>query len=323
MKAVIINRFGASDVLEINNNLPQPVVNDNQVMVNVKAAGVNPLDWKIRKGMLRMILGANFPMVLGNDAAGVIVKCGRRVKDFKVGDNVYCMLDPSKKPSFFGFAKTGSYAEYAVTREDTLSLMPKTLSYEEAASIPLCGLTAYQVLVNKVKLEKGSKILINGASGGVGVFATQIAKALGAEVTAVCGTKNVELMKKLGADRVIDYTKHNFLELPDKYDVCYDIVVGITYRESKKVLTDNGVYISNLASPIFVFLPFLRRVKLFKKRTFAWVEPCGEDLQRISEMINKGQIRPVIDKVFSIDEVRSAHEHSENGKVAGKIVLKL
>ena len=323
MKAAVIKKFGSSDVLEIDNNYPEPIIKDNQVLINVKATGINPLDWKIRKGMLRLILGSNFPIILGNDAAGIIVKCGKKVKDFKVGDNVYCMLDSNEGFSYFGFAKSGSYAEYAVTREDTLSLKPETLSYEEAASFPLCCLTVYQVLIHKVNIKKGDRILINGASGGVGIFAIQIAKALGAIVTAVCSTKNIELIRRIGADYVVDYTKNDFLQLNEKFDIVYDVVVGTTYKKCKNILNNNGIFISNIANPLVFLFPFLRNIKIFRKRTFAWVEPSGKDLQKITEMVNKGHIKPVIDKVFSIEEIRNAHLYSENGRVVGKLVVKI
>ncbi len=323
MRAVIINSFGSSDVLEIDNNYPKPDIKDNQALINVKAAGINQLDWKIRKGMLKLILGSNFPIILGNDASGVIVKCGNNVKDFKVGDSVYCMLDSNETFSYFGYAKSGAYAQYAVTRSDTLSLKPEILSYEEAASFPLCCLTAYQVLVHKINIQKGDKILINGASGGVGIFAVQIAKALGAVVTAVCSTKNIELIKKLGADYVIDYTKNDLSQLTEKFKIVYDIVVNTTYKKCKNILDNNGIFISNLASPIVILFPFLRKTKNFKKRTFAWVEPCGKDLQKITEMVNNGHLKSVIDKIFSIEEIRKAHEYSESGRVVGKLVVRI
>jgi len=323
VKAVIINKFGSADVLEIDNNYPVPSIKDNQVLINVKAAGINPLDWKIRKGMLQLILGSKFPIILGNDAAGIIVKRGKKVRNFNVGDQVFCMLDSNEKFSHNGFAKSGSYAEFAVTREDTLSLMPEKVTYEEAASFPLCCLTVYQVLVHKVCIKKGDKILINGASGGTGIYAIQIAKALGAIVTAVCSTKNIELIRKLGADYVVDYTKIDFLQLNEKFDFVYDVILGTTYGKCKKLLNNNGIFISNIANPFVILFPFLKNFKLNKNRTYAWVEPSGKDLQKITEMIKTGHIKPVIDKVFSIEDIHKAHEYSETGRVVGKLIVKI
>ncbi|PKR80685.1 hypothetical protein CW751_07905 [Brumimicrobium salinarum] len=154
MKAAIINSFGDPNVLSLDNDFPKPDIKKNQVLIKVIATGINPLDYKIRKGELRQVLGKKFPMVLGNDAAGIVVKCGDEAHGFKVGDHVYGMTDSYEKPSYFGFAKTGSYAEYVATRADTLSLKPSNLTFEEAASVPLCALTSYQVLVKKSKLSK-------------------------------------------------------------------------------------------------------------------------------------------------------------------------
>ena len=168
MKAIVIKEFGSVDVLQYVDNYPQPVMADNQVLLKVYAAGINPLDWKIRQGQLKALLGSKFPLILGNDASGIVVAVGKLVRDFKVGDEVFCLLDANQRASWTGFAKSGAYAEYAVTRADTLAHKPKNITHQQAASIPLAALTAYQVLMHRAHIKQGDKVLINGASGGVG-----------------------------------------------------------------------------------------------------------------------------------------------------------
>ena len=203
MKAIVIKEFGSVDVLQYVDNYPQPVMADNQVLLKVYAAGINPLDWKIRQGQLKALLGSKFPLILGNDASGVVVAVGKLVRDFKVGDEVFCLLDANQRASWTGFAKSGAYAEYAVTRADTLAHKPKNITHQQAASIPLAALTAYQVLMHRAHIKQGDKVLINGASGGVGLFALQIAKALGANVTAICSERHHHLVLGLGANAAI------------------------------------------------------------------------------------------------------------------------
>ncbi|MCP4105120.1 MAG: NAD(P)-dependent alcohol dehydrogenase [Desulfobacteraceae bacterium] len=327
MRAIAINRFGASDVLEIMSDFPDPAISGNQVLIKVHSAGVNPLDWKIREGQLRFSLGSNFPMILGNDVSGTIVDIGSDVTNFRIGDEVFCLSDASPKRSLTGFAKSGAYAELAVTREDTLSYKPNTVSHQEAASIPLAALTAYQTLQYKARIKKGDKVLINGASGGVGTFAVQIAKALEGKVTAVCGTSNQDLVASLGSDRVIDYRKQKITELNEKYDVIYDVAAVTSFFRCKGLLTKTGIFISNLANPFNLLSTILFpafRIFGFKKRyTFAWVKSSGDDLKNISQMIDDAKIRGVIDKVYEMEEIREAHDYSQSGLVKGKIIINI
>ncbi len=327
MKAVVIRGFGPPDVLAQENDYPMPEPLSNQVLIKVTASGVNPLDLKIRKGMLRFIAPSKFPVILGNDASGVIVKSGSDVRDFIVGDQVYCMVDSNKRFASSGFAKGGSYAEYCVTREDTLSLKPGTISSEEAAAVPLSCLTAYQALVHQARIDNRSKVLINGASGGVGVYAVQIAKAHHAEVTAVCSSRNTDLMRELGADDVIDYREQEFCRLPDQFDLVYDVAATATYWKCKSILKKNGLYISNVAKPMNIIttylFPILGIFGFEKRSTFAWVKPSGKDLAAITGMIEAGKIRPIIDKVFSLDEIKDAHQYLESGMAKGKIIIKM
>ena len=327
MKAALIRKFGPPDVIEYENEYPEPRIYDNQVIIKVESAGVNPLDYKTRKGDLRFVTGSSFPIILGNDVSGVIVKCGSKVCNFKEGDEVYCMVDSNIKFSLLGFARSGAYAEYCITREDTLCLKPKSITHEEAASLPLSCLTAYQALVYKAKIKKGSKILINGASGGVGVNAIQIAKVFGANVTAVCSARNAETVRNLGADAVIDYNETNIARLNHKFDIVYDVAVSTSYRKCKNILNKDAVFISNIANPANMLTsylyPFLKIFGVHRKNTYAWVKPSGKDLSIISRMIDDGKIRPVIDRIFLFSEISMAHEYIESGKVKGKVVIKV
>lgn len=323
MKAAVINSFGSSDVFSIEQDMPLPEIHDNHILVKVQASSVNPLDWKTRNGDLKMVLGKKFPMILGNDVSGIVVKCGDNVKNLKTGDQVYGMVDTNVKPSWFGFAGTGAYAEYVCAREDTVSLKPHSVTFEAAAAVPLCALTAYQALVKKLKIKKGDSVLINGASGGVGVFAVQIAKAYGATVTAIAGERNKELLFELGADTFYDYKKTAMSDIDQTFDIVYDVVANASYKETKHLLTPNGVYISNIPSPIAAIIPWLRNTKKAKKKTFAWVMPNSSDLAVIATMIDEGKIKIVVDSVYSLENISAAHHHSETKSVTGKIVVKV
>jgi 2-desacetyl-2-hydroxyethyl bacteriochlorophyllide A dehydrogenase len=325
MKAIVINQFGTPDVLKIQSDIPTPSISSDQVLIKIYAAGINPLDWKIRQGDLKFILGSEFPMVLGNDASGVIVEVGSAIQNFKIGDEVYCLLDTSTKAALTGFAKSGAYAQMAVTREDTLSLKPKVMTHSEAASVPLAALTAYQALHYKAKIKSGDKVLINGASGGVGIFATQLAKLAGANVTAVCSEANTDMVTSLGADIIINYKSQKVTELDGNFDIIYDIAGSITFSECKKRLTSTGVFISNLASLAnmlsSVLYPITSALGFKKKNTFAWVKSSGKDLTTISKLINNGQLTTVIDGTYKMEEIKEAHFYSQSGRIKGKIVL--
>lgn len=325
MKAAIIRKFGTADCLEITPDFPRPVLQPNQVLMRVHAAGVNPLDWRIRRGDMRLFLGARFPMVLGNDASGVVEDIGSAVTTVRPGDAVFCMLDSFAAPSRRGFAGTGAYAEFAVTREDTLAPKPRNLSHEEAASVPLAALTALQTLRDRGKIEKGDRVLINGASGGVGIFAVQFARHFGATVTAVCGTRNKALVGELGADEVISYQERKLAGIDGSFDIVYDVAVTSSFPECRRLLAKNGIYISNIGGPASMLStwlsPVLRLAGIENRNTFAWVRPSGSDLALIAGMLERGELRTVIDRVFPLDAVREAHAYSETGHACGKIVL--
>jgi len=234
MKAVFYNRYGSPDVLEIG-ELEKPTINDDEILVKAYASSVNPVDWKIRKGSLKIFTGKKFPKGVGADTVGTVVEVGEKVTGFDIGDEVY-----GKLSGFNGSA----CAEFIVAKPEDLAHKPKNLDYNEAAAVPLAALTAYQSLINQGGITKSSKVLVNGCSGGVGHFAVQIAKAMGADVTGVCSTKNVKLSKELGADKVIDYTKENVTDNDVKYDIFFDAVANQSYGKIKPILNKNGRYVT-------------------------------------------------------------------------------
>ncbi|HEX2993432.1 MAG TPA: NAD(P)-dependent alcohol dehydrogenase [Anaerolineales bacterium] len=326
MKAAVIRRFGSPEVLEIVRDYPCPTPLPNQVLLRVKTAGINPLDCKPRQGQLYLLEGARFPIILGNDVSGTIVEVGSAVTKFKVGEDVFCFLDADSQPSWTGFAKGGAYAEFAVTRADTLALKPKLMSHTEAASVPLAALTAYQVF-QRIGVKSGAKVLINGASGGVGSFAVQFAKNLGCFVTAVCSENKRAVAVSSGADQIINYKEHPITGLQATYDVIYDVAMTTSFAQCRHLLSQTGIFVSNanLTNPLNMlttwFFRGLRFVGVQQRTEFAWVKPSGGDLEAIAQMIDKGFLRTAIDRVYALEDIRLAHEYSESGRVQGKIVI--
>jgi 2-desacetyl-2-hydroxyethyl bacteriochlorophyllide A dehydrogenase len=310
MKAVVIYRYGAAEVLQYE-DVEQPKIEPTQLLVKVRASSVNPIDWKIRQGMLSLITGSKFPIVLGFDVAGDVVAVGSGVTRFKPGDAIY------GSTSFPG----GGYAEFAAVPENLVALKPTNLNYEEAAAVPLAALTALQALREQGNIQTGQTVLINGAAGGVGIFAVQIAKALGAVVTGVSSTKNLDLVKSLGADRVIDYTQEDFTEDIAQYDIIFDAVGKRSLSQTKRVLKPNGIYITTLPSPEVLLEGILTAFLPGQKAKFILQKPNTQDLVYLKELIEAGKIRVVIDRTYPLQELAAAHSYSETGRAVGKIVL--
>jgi NADPH:quinone reductase-like Zn-dependent oxidoreductase len=313
MKAAVIDQFGPSSALQVR-DIPIPEITADQILVEVHAASVNPIDWKIGQGMMGDRYGNDFPMVLGLDASGVVVKVGDSVTEFKQGDEVYARSDN-------GAGKC--YAEYVALNPGTVALKPASLSHEEAAAIPLAALTPLIGMRDCAALKAGDRILIIGASGGVGIFAVQIAKLMGADVTAVCSTRNLDLVEELGADRVIDYTKEDVLCAGDDYDVIYDAVGAETYESAKPALKAEGLYLTLVPVPgIDFFIPGQTERATGKGYFVAWT-PHASDLRILSEWVASGQLRPVIDSEYSLGEIRQAHERSRTLRAQGKIIIRM
>ena len=332
MKAMILDRYGKKGRMRLG-ELPEPKLDENEVLVQVHAAGVNPLDALIKSGEFQMFLPYRFPLVLGHDVAGIVVRVGKRVKKFKPGDKVY------SRPDDF---RIGAFAELIAIKEDSLAFKPKSLSMEEAASIPLVGLAAWQALVEAAKLKKGQKIFIQAGSGGVGIVAIQLAKHLGAFVATTTSTANVEWVKRLGADIVIDYKKDDFEKILHGYDVVLNSQDGKTLEKSLSVLKSGGKLISISGPPTPEFADaikapwFVKQVMRFlsagirskAKRlgvnySFLFMKANGGQLHQITELIDSGAIHTVVDRVFSFESTQEALDYVETGRAKGKVVVKI
>lgn len=313
MKAIITNKYGTTDVL-LYENTDKPVIRDDEILVQVHACSVNPVDWKIRKGDTKWLTGRKPPKILGGDYSGTIAEIGRKVSDYKEGDNVWGMVNPFKG---------GTYAEYVKVKKEEICLKPQNLSFEEASSIPLVGLTAYQSLVYKGLIKKGDNVLINGCTGGVGFAGLQIAKAFGCKVTGVCSTSNIQQVKRIGVDEVIDYTNENVLDRIDNYDIFFDAVASTSFLSAKLTLKNNGIYITTIPSFQSMVLGPLVNMVSEKKAKIIFVKPSSMDLEILKEIVEKGDLLPVIEKVYPLEQVREAHTRSETGRVVGKLVLRV
>ncbi|MBW6498147.1 MAG: NAD(P)-dependent alcohol dehydrogenase [Bacteroidales bacterium] len=310
MKAMVINQFGGPEQLAMQ-EVAMPSPGSGQVLIRIHAAGLNPVDYKIRNGSMKLITGRKFPRILGQDIAGVVEQAGKNSK-FRPGDRVYGML---------GY-QGGGYAEFLAVNESQLAPIPEHLSMAEAAVTPLGALTSYQSFKIAGGLKAGSRVLINGASGGVGTFAVQIAKALGAHVTAVCSARNVEFVRSLGADRIIDYTTEDFTNLEPEFNIVFDAVAKSSFQKSKKILVKDGAFISTLPLHglfFYQFTNFLRSQKAY----FSAIKPKGEDLMVISDFISKGLVKVHIEKTFPLEQAARAHELIETERVRGKLVLEV
>lgn len=311
MKAVFINQYGSTQVLQYG-DLETPSLKRNQLLVKVYASSVNPVDWKIRSGQLQVLTGYKFPLVLGFDVAGEVVEVGESVTRFQKGDKIYAYLDS---------VPGGAYAEYAVVSERVACLKPENTSYEEAAAVPLAATTALQALRDLGQILPGHQVLINGASGGVGSFAVQIAKALKAEVTAVCSTQNVELVKSLGAERVIDHTIQNFTKDTSVYDIIFDAVAKQSFSSCKDSLKPNGIYVTTLPDPDSVVQSVITFLIPGKKSKLIVAQSSGQDLAYLKELIEAGKMRSLIERTYPLSELAAAHEQSEQGHVVGKLAI--
>ena len=306
-------------------------MHEDDVLIQIHAAGVNPLDSKIRDGEFKLLLPYRLPLILGNELAGIVVRVGSRVGRFKPGDEVYARPDKNR---------IGTFAEFITVREDDLAIKPRNLTMEEAASIPLVGLTAWQALIEMGKLKKGQKVLIHAGSGGVGTFAIQLAKHVGAIVATTTSAANVDLVKRLGADIVIDYRKDRFEEVLRDYDLVLNSLDGETLKKSLLVLKPGGklISISGPPDPDFArslglgrILGFAMRLLSFRIRrqakrhrvdySFLFMRASGDQLRHISSLIETGAVRPVVDQVFPFESTKEAMAYVETGRAKGKVVV--
>jgi NADPH:quinone reductase-like Zn-dependent oxidoreductase len=315
MKAIVIDGYGGPERLILGEQ-PDPKIGAGELLIKVRAAGVNPVDWKIRRGDLKLFLRIGFPYTPGGDVAGEVVAVGAGVSRFKPGDAVVAFVDVKRG---------GGYAELAIVNESAAALKARSLSFAEAASLPIAGCTALQALRDVGKLRDGSAVLINGAAGGVGHFAVQIAKALGATTSATCGPANIEFVKSLGADRVIDYSRQDFTQEADRYDTVFDAVAMSSFAACRQVLKAGGTYVSTLPSPsVFVWGALQGVAGLLgpaKQSKFIWVRPVGADLEFLGQLADTGRLRPTLNQTFPLELAREAQQVSQEGHTRGKIVL--
>jgi NADPH:quinone reductase-like Zn-dependent oxidoreductase len=313
MKAVVFNKYGGSEVIEVR-QMPRPVPGVDDVLIKVRAAAINPVDWKIRKGMARILTGSKFPKILGSECSGEVVETGVQVKGFREGDRVI---------GFPGIRRLSAFAEYVCVSEKNTFAKPESISFEEASTIPVAGLTALQSLRNLGHISRNYLVLINGASGGVGTFSVQIAKIFGAHVTAVSSSSNAALLKDLGADNIIDYNQKDFTKSSERYDIVFDAVSKRSFSECTRVLAPHGIYVNTLPELSVLLNQYLIGFLMKKKARSVMVRPNAADMEWMRDHIESGRIKIIIDRAYSLDQIVEALAYSETGRARGKIVLRV
>ena len=313
MKSAQINKYGSSEVIEINQSTPEPTLSPGKVLVTIKAAGVNPVDWKIREGYMQQMISLQFPSTLGIDFSGVIKQVGEGVSssDFKNGDDVYGQAGVISGGS-------GAFAEIALANTESIAYKPKSSSYPEAAGLPSVGVSASQALKENIKLSSGQKILIHGGAGGIGSIAIQLAKYLGAYVATTTSANDKQFVQELGADVVIDYRTQTFEDLLQDYDAVFDTVGGDTYRRSFKVLQKGGVIVSMLEQPDSELMN-----QYGVNAIFQFTQADRERLTKVAQWVDENNIRVHIEKKFSLDEAGVALDYQRNVHPRGKVVLNI
>jgi NADPH:quinone reductase-like Zn-dependent oxidoreductase len=332
MKALILKRYGASDALEFE-EVARPLIRPDEILVQVHAAGVNPIDNMIPKGMFKPILKFDLPAVMGSDLAGTVVEVGSRVSRFKVGDAVFA--------SVFDLG-TGSFADFVAVPERAAARKPANLSFAEAASLPMVGLTAWQAFKERMRLAPGQKVFIPAGAGGIGTFAIQLAKQLGATVGTTTSTGNVDFVRALGADDVVDYKRQAFEQVLQGYDAVLGTVRGDGLEKALHIVRPDARVVSLIGPPDaafaeargmnvvmkFVFGVLSSKIRRLARRrgasyAFMFVRPDGAQLAAIGDLLEAGRIRPVIDKVFPFADARAGLEYLERGHARGKVVLQM
>lgn len=313
MHAIVMRRYGGLENLR-QSEVPDPRPGPGDCLVRVKAAGVNPLDWKMRKGSLRAVYPQRLPAIPGHDVAGVVESTGPGVTRFEKGDEVFGMTAPGHG---------GAYAELARVPASQLARKPSNVSFEMAAAIPLAGLTAYQALRDFGQMRGMMRVLINGVSGGVGLFALQLARLHGARVVGVCSEKNTEFIQSMQAEKVFDYRKVDPFKGAPAYDLIFDAVGSGRSREALRVLKPGGVYVSTRPGFHLLWCHYLGNVWSREKAYYCAVQPRSEDLEDLARWLQAGKILVETEATYPLSEVRSAHARSETGRVRGKLVLSL
>ena len=313
MKAIVTSGYGSVDVLEVR-EVEKPEISDGGILIRVRACSVNPIDWKIRSGQMKMVSGLKPPKILGGDFSGTVEAIGKGINEFKIGDEVWGHVNA---------IRGGAYAEYIKVNVANICLKPNNFDFTQAATIPLAGLTAYQSLVGLGEVKANSEVLINGCTGGVGSVAVQVAKFFGCTVTGVCSTKNIEYAKRIGVDVIVDYKQEDVLNLSKEFDSVYDFVGNLSFAASKKILKENGTFVT--AVPSLSMLLFGGMLNHFrsKKCKGILVKSSRVDLEALRGMAEIGKLVATIETVLPLDQVRQAHTMSESGRVVGKIVMSI
>ena len=312
MKSAQINRYGGSEVIEINQNTPELTLSSGKVLVSIKSAGINPADWKIREGAFQQMIHLQSPFTLGMDFSGVIKQVGEGVSsDFKQGDEVYGQAGVINGGS-------GAFAEMALAKTESIANKPKRLSHVEAAALPLVGVSAWRALVENIELSKGQRILIHGGAGGIGSIAIQLAKYLGAFVATTVSANDKVFVEELGADHVIDYKNQHFEDLLHDYDSVFDTVGGESYKRSFKVLKKGGIIISMLEQPNSELMN-----QYNVKAIFQFTQADRQRLTKLAEWVDQNNIKVNTDRTFLLDEVGKALDYQKDAHPRGKVVLKM
>jgi alcohol dehydrogenase len=311
MKSAQINQYGGSEVVKINPSTSEPTVSSGKVLVTIKAAGVNPVDWKIREGGFQQLISLPFPSTLGMDFSGVIKQVGGGVipSEFKQGDEVYGQAGVVNGGS-------GAFAEMALAKKESIAHKPKGLSHPESAALPLVGVSAWWALVDDIGLSNGQKILIHGGAGGIGSIAIQLAKNLGAYVATTVSTNDKQFVQELGADIVIDYKTQTFEDVVHEYDAVFDTVGGETYRRSFKVVKKGGIIVSMLEQPDSELMN-----QYDVKAIFRFTQATRERLTKLAQWVDQNNIRVNVEKKFSLDEAGDALDYQKDVHPRGKVVL--
>lgn len=308
MRAARINDYGGEEVLKIVDDAPKPLVKAGQVLVQVHAAAVNPFDYKVREGRMKDALPLEFPATLGGDCAGVVAQVGEGVSGFVIGDEVYGQAN--------AVGGEGSFAEFTAIKAASLAPKPASLDFVTAAAVPLAGCSAYQALVDHAQLQSGQKILVHGGAGGIGTYAIQLAKHLGAHVATTAAAEDVEYVKGLGADEAIDYKSQAFDTLLEGYDVVYDTVGGETNTQSYGVLRPGGVLVSMVAEPDNDLMERHNVTAIYQS-----TKVTTERLTKLAELIDQGVLTVNVDKVFPLEEAAQALAYLQEGRHKGKVVI--
>ncbi|RFA33322.1 NADPH:quinone reductase [Virgibacillus dokdonensis] len=310
MKAIIINQYGHANQLQ-ERDVPKPQIKDNQVLVEMHATSINPIDWKVREGYLKEMLPLEFPIILGWDAAGIVQEIGSSVTKFKTGDRVFARPATSAQ---------GTYAEYTAIDEDKLALLPENITFDEAAAVPLAGLTAWQCLFDFGQVKANDKVFIHAGSGGVGTYAIQFAKHVGAYVATTASENNKELVESLGADKFINYKKEDFTEIIKDYDLVIDTIGGEVQEKSMHVLKEGGKLVSIVQPPNEALAK-----ELGITAGFLWLQANGKQLEEIAKLMESGHVKSIVGHHFPLTQegVQQAHQLSETHHAKGKIIINM